>query len=213
MYSILIIEDDPLYLAAMEQTLKREGFDIRTASDGETGLAMFRARRPDLVLCDIMMPGMDGHSVLEALKGDNSLADIPFIFVSALGERIDVRRGMSAGADDYLTKPFTPDELLAAIIGRIRRRETILHRQCKPDCKKEQGIIKTKITVRERQVLLMMGRGATSRVIAKRLGVALKTVEAHRANMMKKLNAPNAACLARWAVIAEQIESSPCRVD
>ena len=84
-YSILIIEDDPSYASMMEVILLMEGFDVRTASDGQSGIAMLRDKRPDLTLCDIMMPEMDGHSVLEILKGDKTLADIPFVFVTALG--------------------------------------------------------------------------------------------------------------------------------
>lgn len=205
MYSILIIEDDPSYISMMELILQMEGFDVSTVSDGQSGLAMLREKRPDLILCDIMMPGMDGHSVLETLKREQALADIPFIFVTAMVARADVRRGMSAGADDYLPKPFSADELLAAVTGRIRRHELILQQRVKASFQEEQTILRTKITKREREILLMVGQGATSREIAGQLGVSLKTVEVHRANLMNKLAAGNAASLARWAVIAEQM--------
>src|SRR6185369_1307924 len=98
MYSILIIEDDPSICCNMELILRMEGFDVRTAGDGQSGIAAVREKRPDLILCDIMMPEMDGHVLLETLKNDRDRADIPFIFVTALGERADVRRGMAAGA-------------------------------------------------------------------------------------------------------------------
>lgn len=208
-YSILIIEDDPSYASMMEVILQMEGFDVSTTSDGQSALAMLRNKRPDLILCDIMMPEMDGHSVLERLKGDHTLADIPFIFVTALGGRADVRRGMSAGADDYLPKPFSADELLAAVTGRIRRHEMINFHRSEAVFKEEQDILRTKITRREREILLMVGQGATSRGIGEQLGVSLKTVEVHRANLMNKLGATNAATLARWAVIAEQMERNP----
>ena len=191
----------------METILQMEGFDVRSSADGQSGLALLRERRPNLVLCDVMMPEMDGHSVLEAVKGEKALADIPFIFVTALGERADVRRGMSAGADDYLPKPFTAEELLAAVNGRLRRHEAILQNHGRPDCAEEQAILRRMLTRRERQVLLLVGRGATSREIAAGLGICLKTVEVHRANLMNKLDAGNAATLARWAHILEQMES------
>jgi len=209
MYSILIIEDDPAYTSMMEVILQMEGFDVRTASDGSSGLAMLRERRPDLILCDIMMPKMDGHKILETLKGEQALADIPFIFVTALGDRADVRLGMSTGADDYLPKPFSAFELLAAVTGRIRRHEMILQHRRKSDFQEEQAILRQMITRREREILLMVGQGSTSREIAVRLGISLKTVEVHRANLMNKLGAGNAAALARWAIIAEQMESEP----
>lgn len=205
MYSIQIIEDDPSYRSMMDVILQMEGFDVRTASDGQSGIATISEKRPDLILCDIMMPDMDGHMLLEILRKDSALVDIPFIFVTAMGDRADVRRGMSAGADDYLSKPFSAAELLAAVTGRIRRHEMLLQHGGESVFQEERAILNTKITKREREILLMVGQGATSREIAEHLGVALKTVEVHRANLMHKLDAANAASLARWAVIAEKM--------
>ncbi len=205
-HSILIIEDDPSYRSMMELILRMEGFAVRAADDGESGLELLREQRSDLILCDIMMPDMDGYSVLETLRGESRLADIPFIFVTAMGERLDVRRGMSAGADDYLSKPFVADELLAAVTGRLRRHGMIAVSQATSVFRKERDILNSKTTRREREVLLLVGQGITSREIARRLGVGEKTIEVHRANLMHKLDAPNAASLARWAVIAEQME-------
>ena len=105
MYSTLIIEGVPICFSIMETILQNEGFEVRTASDVQSGLAMLCEKLPDVILRDIMMPAMDGHMILETLKGERALANIPFIFVTALGDRADVRLGMSAGADDYLSKP------------------------------------------------------------------------------------------------------------
>ena len=163
---ILLAEDDVTMVSLLKTLLKMEGFDVRIAPDGQSGLALAREKCPDLILCDIMMPGMDGHSVLESLKGDNTLDDIPFIFVTALVEREQVRSGMSAGADDYLPKPFSADELLAAVTGRIRRREMIKVHNGKSAIHKEQSFLIHKLTRREREVLLMVGQGGTSKGIA-----------------------------------------------
>jgi len=190
----------------MESILQMEEFDVRIASDGQSGLAMLRDKRPDLILCDIMMPGMDGHSVLEALKDEKALANIPFIFVTANGERADVRRGMSEGADDYLVKPFSASELVSSVVGRISRHERINRHSIKSAFKAESDTLRTKLTRREREILLMVGQGAKSKEVAERLGVCLKTVEVHRANLMDKLGACNAASLARWAIILEHME-------
>lgn len=208
MLTILIIEDDPSYSSMMETILQMEGFDVRIASDGQSGLALLRKKRPALILCDIMLPDMDGHLILETLKKERTFADIPFIFVTALGERAEIRLGMANGADDYLPKPFSADELLAAITGRIHRHELLFQQRNKAAFQKEHDILQTKITKREREVLLLVGQGITSRKIAERLKVALKTVEVHRANLMKKLGATNAARLAHWAGIAEQLDTS-----
>lgn len=212
MYSILIIEYDTSNLSMMETILQMEGFDVTTASDGKSGLASLRQKRPDLVLCDIMMPEMDGHSVLEVLKSEDAYAKIPFIFVTAMGGRVDMRRGMSAGADDYLSKPFSAVELIASVTARIRRHEMINLHYATSAFQEEQVILSTRVTKREREVLLMVGQGITSRKIAEKLGVALKTVEVHRTNLMNKLDASNAATLARWAVIAELMEKTPVNI-
>lgn len=204
MHSILIIEDEPSICKNMELILQMEGFEVCSAGDGASGLAMIRHKRPDLILCDIMMPEMDGHSLLEALRSDDAYAGIPFIFVTALGERVDVRRGMSAGADDYLTKPFSAEELVAAVTGRLHRLETIRMQSAKSVNEKDARLYR-QVSVREREVLLLVGTGATSREIAERLGISLRTVEVHRSNLMRKLHVTNVAMLARWAVIAEQM--------
>lgn len=206
-YSILIIEDNRSYCNVMKTILQMEGFDVRIAYNGHSGLCKLRDKRPDLILCDVMMPIMDGHSLLEALKDDKALGDIPFIFVTAMDERADIRRGMSAGADDYLPKPFSADELLAAVNGRLSRHERIHKYFRTSGSQKEYTALCEKITKREREVLRMVGHGHTSRDIAEQLGVCIKTVEVHRANLMNKLDAGNAAALARWALIAEQAES------
>ena len=210
MYSILIVEDDLTCLEMMVMTLNSEGFDVRIACDGQSGLAKVREKRPDLILCDILMPELDGYKLLETLKSDGAYVDIPFIFVTAMGDSADVRRGMSAGADDYLIKPFYPEELVSAIIGRLHRvvwneKESIHLHGGNPTYQKEHAILREQITEREMEVLLMVGRGATSKQIATHYGISYKTVEVHRSHLMRKLNASNAADLARWAFIAEQI--------
>ncbi len=201
MYSILIIEDDVSFCGSMELILSMEGFTVRSAHDGQSGLAMVREKRPDLILCDIMMPGMDGHMVLDTLNSDVTLSNIPFIFVTAMAERTEVRKGMSKGADDYLPKPFTADELLAAVVGRIHRHEKITKHLDNSNFQKEIAILYEKTSRREREVLLMAGEGDTTKGIADRLRLSFKTIAAHRASLMNKLGAGNAAILARWAFI------------
>lgn len=209
MKSIIIIDDDGAYRKSIGLILQLEGFDVRSADNGSAGLALARERRPDLILCDIMMPGMDGHSVLAQLKNDSSIADVPFIFVSALGDRSDIRRGMSEGSDDYLSKPFTAEELIAAVTGRLKRIETFRLTGETSGRGEEEAVIREKLTAREREILVMVGEGRTSREIAGRLGIKPNTVEVHRANIMRKLSASNAAHLARWALMAKKCSSAP----
>jgi len=203
MYTILIIEDDTALRASIELVLRLEGYSCLTAADGQSGLELIRSRHPDLILCDIMMEHLDGHAVLHAMKQDDSTASIPFIFVTALGDRAELRRGMASGADDYLTKPFTDEELVAAVVGRLHRVEKLRLGASPSQFQHELDTLRQNITEREREVLVLVGRGMTSKDIACQLGISFKTAQAHRANLMKKLNAVNAAHLSRWAAIAE----------
>lgn len=206
MHTVLIVEDDPSYRHAMEVILQMEGFRVYTAPSGPSALAVLSTITPDIILCDILMPEMDGYAVLEALKQEKRLVDVPFIFVTALADRVDVRRGMTEGADDYLTKPFTADEISAAVIGRIRRRSIFARPLDDPATREKQKVLREKVTRRELEVLLLVGQGATSKQIADNLKVTLKTIEVHRSNLMKKLDAANAASLSRWAFVAENMQ-------
>ena len=122
-----------------------------------------------------------------------------------MNTRSDIRSGMASGADDYLTKPFSAEELVAAVIGRLHRLEAIRIQSRHKFFHKERTTLRQQTSPREMEVLLLVGHGATSRQIAARLDISLRTVEVHRGNLMKKLDAANAAMLARWAVIAEQM--------
>ncbi|SFC54254.1 DNA-binding response regulator, OmpR family, contains REC and winged-helix (wHTH) domain [Flagellimonas taeanensis] len=121
MTKILLVEDDTSLRENVEELLELSGFEVFTASNGKIAVEMARKEHPDLVLCDIMMPEMDGYEVLEHLSSDESTKHIPFIFVSAKTERHEIRKGMNLGADDYLTKPFEEHELLGAIQTRLEK--------------------------------------------------------------------------------------------
>ncbi|QGY45981.1 response regulator [Maribellus comscasis] len=123
MRKILIIEDEAELLDEVACILKHEGFDVFKASDGISGFGLAKDKIPDLVLCDVVLPQMDGFHVIREFKRHEVLASKPFIFISALSERQERRKGMEEGADDYLTKPFTREELLKTIDVRINRYE------------------------------------------------------------------------------------------
>ncbi|MDD2463014.1 MAG: response regulator transcription factor [Desulfobulbus sp.] len=208
--SILIVEDDPQLCNNMALILSLEDFEVRVAHNGSIGLQLIEEKQPDLILCDILMPGMDGHAFHENIKQHPDWASILFIFVSALNDQSHVRRGMLAGADDYLPKPFSAEELLTAVKVRLMRRHLIcvtepssippLPTEAIP---KEQALLLQRISRREREVLLLVAQGDTTKEIANQLFISPKTVEAHRSQLMKKLGATNAAALARWASLLE----------
>ena len=123
MKTILLIEDDADMRDNTAEILQLANYRVIKAENGRRGVELARKDKPDLVLCDIMMPELDGYGVLHLLGRDPATAELPFIFLSAKAERGDVRKGMQLGADDYLTKPFEEGELLNAIEGRLRRSE------------------------------------------------------------------------------------------
>lgn len=118
---ILIIEDNKDVRENIEEILFLSDYDVTTAANGKLGVQAALTNRPNLIICDIMMPELDGYGVLKILNNNPSLADIPFIFLSAKTEKFDVRRGMMLGATDFLTKPFDDQELLEVIDIRLKK--------------------------------------------------------------------------------------------
>ena len=122
MPTILVIEDEPQMRRNILTILEMEGYVAHGAENGRLGLELVQRERPDLVLCDIMMPELDGYSVLQALRADAATSNLPFVFLTAKGEKAELRTGMNLGADDYLTKPVVVEDLLAAVRVRLRPR-------------------------------------------------------------------------------------------
>ena len=125
MTKILLIEDDPNVRANILDLLEAEDYDVVGAENGLLGAIWAQENLPDLIISDVMMPEIDGHEVLSALQADPATASIPFIFLTALADKADLRKGMELGADDYLTKPFTREELLGAISTRLAKQAAL----------------------------------------------------------------------------------------
>lgn len=121
MKKLLLIEDDVTVRENTAELLELSNYDVITASNGKLGIETAKKEVPDIIICDIMMPEIDGYEVLEALSKNPSTLNIPFIFLSAKTEHKDIRKGMDLGADDYLTKPFEEEELLSAIESRLAK--------------------------------------------------------------------------------------------
>ncbi len=121
MKKVLLIEDDAILRENTAELLELSDYDVITAPNGKSGIQKARKEVPDIVVCDIMMPEIDGYGVLEALSKNDTTKSIPFIYLSAKTERQDVRKGMDLGADDYITKPFSEQELLSAIESRLAK--------------------------------------------------------------------------------------------
>lgn len=124
MPKILVIDDEKEYMDLIVSALQSAGYETLEAENGARGLEFTRRHLPDLIVCDLMMPELDGYETLEALRHDPKTATIPFIFLTGHGEDVYRRRGMELGADDFLAKPFTPHDLLAAVDSRLKKKQT-----------------------------------------------------------------------------------------
>lgn len=131
MKKILVIEDERFVQDNIRRLLEAENFKVLVADNGAVGVQLAQAHTPDLILCDVMMPELDGYGVLSVLRQNPDIQLIPFIFLTAKADRSDLRQGMELGADDYLTKPFTRAELLAAIDCRLTKQQPIVQLQQK----------------------------------------------------------------------------------
>lgn len=151
MTKILIIEDTALLRENIIDALELEGFEVIGADDGKIGIQMAKENLPDLILCDIMMPGMDGYNVLQLLKSEDGELQFPFIFITALAERENFRAGMELGADDYLIKPFTICELLKAINTRLTKHKSI-EKRIKLQIEEIENELKSKISELSEQI-------------------------------------------------------------
>ena len=120
---IMVVDDEPYIARVIKFKLEQEGYTVISANDGITGLSKIKEEKPDLVLLDVMMPGMSGYEVCQKIKGDAELAGIPVVILTAKGQERDREQGFSMGASDYITKPFSPNrllELVKSIIGEAK---------------------------------------------------------------------------------------------
>lgn len=195
-HRILLIEDQAPMRRNIALMLKMEGFETETAENGREGLEKVRTFKPDLVLCDVMMPEMDGHAVIQHLRADKETALIPFIFLTAQSDKNDLRIGMNYGADDYLTKPVIREDLLAAIETRLDRADAVRSQMAavaasasfNPDFSSPGPLQRIlNITAREAEVLLWVAQGKSNGDIAIILEMSEKTVKQHLGAVFQKL--------------------------
>ncbi len=210
MQTILIIEDDAGLRENIRDVLRLEGFTALEAADGRAGLALAASQRPDLILCDISMPGMDGLAVLTTLKHDPATAGIPFVFLTARSEHTDVRQGMNLGADDYLGKPVDLDDLLTAVQARLLRasEHRAASRQVRlPETPEE--LHRFGLTPRESEILFWITHGKSNPEIAIILAMQLVTVKKHVQNILQKLGVENRTAAFRWVADRSGPENPP----
>lgn len=190
MPKILLIEDQPQMRQNVALILELNGFEVAVAENGLEGVAKARTCRPDLILCDVMMPDLDGYGVLHLLRKEDSMRALPFIFLTAKGEKQEQRTGMNLGADDYLTKPCSEADLLSAIHVRLRRNRDISHQatvSARPDFRSAAPLESLGLTPREAEVLLWVAQGKGNAETASILGTSEATVRKHLEHIYPKL--------------------------
>jgi DNA-binding NarL/FixJ family response regulator len=194
MNKILVIEDQPQMRRNLAFILEMEKFSVRAAENGRQGIQMAREQAPDLIICDVMMPEQDGYAVLEAVRATKAMAGVPFIFLTAKGDKPDVRQGMNLGADDYLVKPVGRDDLLAAVRSRLERQRAMREEWgaegkggFAPDFSRAQPLQSLGLTEREAEVLLWVAQGKSNGDVGILLSMAEKTVKKHMSNIFEKL--------------------------
>ncbi|WP_035608316.1 response regulator transcription factor [Haloferula sp. BvORR071] len=208
MKKILVIEDQPQMLRNLAMMLGFEGYEVTTAPNGQAGVEQALAAPPDLVICDVMMPELDGHGVIQTLRKNPATATVPFIFLTARSDREDVRTGMNSGADDYLVKPVPREELLAAVEARLTRSEAVEARILAaataggfaPDFSSHEPLLSLGLTNREAEVLLWVSQGKSNADVASILGMSEKTVKQHLGSIFTKLGVENRNAAALQAV-------------
>lgn len=190
---ILIIEDQAPMRRNVALMLELEGYKTCVAENGRIGIEVARKEQPDLILCDVMMPEIDGYGVVQALREEPAFANTPFIFLTAKIDRADVRIGMNFGADDYLTKPVVREDLLAALETRLARADVLRQRiednsGFNPDFERPELLQKAfGLTPRESEVLLWVAQGKSNGDVAAILEMSEKTAKQHLGTCFQKM--------------------------
>ena len=188
MKTILVIEDEPEMRRNLTTILRLERFHPLPAANGRVGVQLAKKEKPDLILCDVMMTELDGYGVIAALRADAETVTIPFIFLTAKGEKPDIRTGMNLGADDYLTKPVAKADLLAAIRSRLERAVQQTVPEFKPNFRSARPLEKVLgLTPRVAETLLWLAQGKTNGEIAVILCNSESTVKKHVLEIFNKL--------------------------
>lgn len=199
---LLLIDDDPNLVLLVKDYLELRGYDVSTANNGREALKTLEKTLPNLIICDVMMPEMDGHSFVRKVRDNPQTSFLPLIFLSAKGQTEDRVIGLNHGADVYMVKPFEPDELVAQIEASLKQASRMMQAK-EPDLGAEVSIhvpFDVELTPTEKKVIQQVAKGLSNREIAKQLSVSQRTVESHVSNMLGKTGLGNRTELARWAI-------------
>jgi len=197
---LLLVDDDPNLVLLVKDYLEFRGYEVVPAGNGNEALDVMSSFTPDLIICDVMMPEMDGYTFVETIRANPTTDWIPVIFLSARGQTADRVRGLTTGADVYMVKPFEPEELVAQVESSLKHTERLMHIQRSPVQPLLQVAQGVELTPTEARVIQFVAKGMSNREIADQLGVSQRTIESHVSNMLGKSGLHNRTELARWAI-------------
>lgn len=198
---LLLIDDDPNLILLVKDYLEFRGYEVVTAENGREALEVLEQDIPDMIICDVMMPEMDGYAFVNHVRQDERTSWLPVLFLSAKGQSQDRVKGLNTGADVYMVKPFEPEELVAQVEASLKQ----VYRRQQPanggeNAPKIQVPFDVHLTQTEQKVVQFVARGLANRDIADELNVSQRTVESHVSNMLGKTGLHNRTELARWAI-------------
>lgn len=199
---LLLIDDDPNLILLVKDYLEFRGYEVTTAENGREALEILEKEMPDMIICDVMMPEMDGYAFVEQVRKDPRTNWIPVLFLSAKGQSQDRVKGLNTGADVYMVKPFEPEELVSQVEASLKQSGRLLQHQLKlgTNGPKIQVPGDVELTPTETKVVQFVARGMANREIAEAMKVSQRTIESHVSNMLAKTGLHNRTELARWAI-------------
>ncbi len=200
---LLLIDDDPNLILLVKDYLEFRGYEVITAENGREALEVLEKDIPDMIICDVMMPEMDGYALVKNVREDPRTSWVPVLFLSAKGQSQDRVKGLNTGADVYMVKPFEPEELVAQVESSLKQAARIADRPGKSGSEispKIQVPFDVELTPTELRVVQYVARGMANREIADELNVSQRTIESHVSNMLGKTGLHNRTELARWAI-------------
>jgi len=220
---LLLVDDEPGLRTAVQTYLQDEGFDVTTAVDGEEGWEKVQKLLPDVVVSDVMMPRCDGYELLKRIREDERLGGTPVIFLTAKGMTVDRTQGYQAGVDDYIPKPFDPDELVARIRNVVRRQDRLLAEAARfadvdvSQMARQITEIRSMLsqgdassgskevqlhsfTPREDSVLQLVAEGLMNKEIARQLETSIRNVEKYVSRLFAKTGTSSRTELVRYAL-------------
>lgn len=198
---LMLVDDDPNLILLVKDYLEFRGYDVVTAENGREALEKLEQELPDLIICDVMMPEMDGYTLVKHIREDSRTNWIPVLFLSAKGQSQDRVKGLSTGADVYIVKPFEPEELVAQVESSLKQAARLSKHQNSdltgPKIKVRRNV---ELTPTELKVVQLVAQGMSNRDIAEIMNVSQRTIESHVSNMLGKTGLHNRTELARWAL-------------